>query len=174
MPIDTHKQLQDLLRTAEAFRRAMIVSGAVNHVGQSTYMDQLRALECALQPLNYVVPKTPLATLIDQMRIWPAADGKDGLNSTYVEKLLREASDELESWSIVEQLREPEGACVSLFCDNPDFGGPNNALEITDDWTGWEPLRFDSDTILNALRAALAARTAHEILKNQERKDSGR
>lgn len=51
--LNANKQLQDLLKTAEAFRRAMIESGAVNHVSQTAYIEQLRALECALNPLNY-------------------------------------------------------------------------------------------------------------------------
>jgi hypothetical protein len=55
-PIDKDRQLADLLRTAEAFRVAMIESGAVNHVRQDCYIKQLRALECALQPLNYIIP----------------------------------------------------------------------------------------------------------------------
>lgn len=161
MPIDTHKQLQDLLRTAEAFRRAMVVSGAVNHVGQSTYMDELRALESALSPANYrILDPLPVEVLIDKMRAWPAADGADGLNGTYVEYLMRQASDSLECWSLVEQLREPEGAEVHLFCDNPD-GPPNNALEICDHWTRWGNRRFQGETILDALRAAKAARDAH-------------
>jgi hypothetical protein len=48
-------QLQDLLQAAEAFRRVMIESGAVNHVSQTLYIEQLRALERALNPLNYRV-----------------------------------------------------------------------------------------------------------------------
>lgn len=56
-PIDKDRQLADVLRTAEAFRVAMIESGAVNHVRQDRYIEQLRPLERALQPLNYVVPE---------------------------------------------------------------------------------------------------------------------
>ncbi|MCP1852740.1 MULTISPECIES: hypothetical protein [unclassified Bradyrhizobium] len=48
--------MTDLLATAEAFRVAMIESGAVNSVGHDRYFDQLRALERALQPLNYLIP----------------------------------------------------------------------------------------------------------------------
>jgi hypothetical protein len=51
--IDREKQRVDLLRTAESFRRAMIESGAVNHVSQDRYIDQLRALERALNTDNY-------------------------------------------------------------------------------------------------------------------------
>lgn len=52
--INEHKQLEDLKVAAEAFRVAMIQSGAVNHVRQTEYIDQLRALERALQPMNYI------------------------------------------------------------------------------------------------------------------------
>jgi hypothetical protein len=51
--INESKQFTDLKRTAEAFRRAMIESGAVNHVSQDDYIEQLRALEASLNPLNY-------------------------------------------------------------------------------------------------------------------------
>lgn len=67
--------------------------------------------------------------------------------------------DMLECWSIVEQLRAPEGAEVTLLCDNPDFNGqPNCAIEIVDHWTQWTTRRFTGDTMLDTLRAALAAR----------------
>lgn len=49
------RQLEDLKLAAENFRRAMIQSGATSHVKQSLYMEQLRALECALNPLNFRV-----------------------------------------------------------------------------------------------------------------------
>lgn len=37
-----------LLKTGEEFRMAVIRSGALNHVSQDKYMDQLRAFEGAL------------------------------------------------------------------------------------------------------------------------------
>lgn len=61
----------------------------------------------------------------------------------------------LECWSIVEQLRAPEGAQVTLICDNPDFNEqPNSAVEIIDDWTGWKATRFQGESILECLRGA--------------------
>lgn len=47
------RQFEDLKLAAESFRRAMIESGAINHVGQDQYFDELRTLEKALNPLNY-------------------------------------------------------------------------------------------------------------------------
>jgi len=47
------RQLADLLVAAEAFRAAMIESGACVKVSQNLYIEQLRALERALSPLNY-------------------------------------------------------------------------------------------------------------------------
>lgn len=63
-------------------------------------------------------------------------------------------AEHLEAWSLVEQLREPEGAAVTLCCDNPDFQGPNSVVEIVDDWTDWLPRRFEGETVLVALRNA--------------------
>lgn len=59
----------------------------------------------------------------------------------------------------INDLRANEGASVNIPCDNPD-GPPNNAIEVCDEWTGWEPRRFEGDTLLRALNAALAAREA--------------
>lgn len=65
----------------------------------------------------------------------------------------------LESWSIVEQLRAGEGAAIEICCDNPDFNGqPNSVVVVYDDWTDWQEQRFTGDTVLECLRAALAAR----------------
>jgi hypothetical protein len=70
----------------------------------------------------------------------------------------------IEAWKIIEALRAPEAAEVTLICDNPDFNGqPNSAIEVCDDWTGWETKRFTGDTVLDALRAAyLASRQPSE------------
>lgn len=104
------------------------------------------------------------------------ADLIRGLRATYAtHPLIMQAADALECWSIAEQLREPEGAEVTLLCDNPDFNGqPNNVIEICDSWTGWTPRRITGDTMLDCLRAALRARTEDEMVRKQERKDEGR
>lgn len=79
---------------------------------------------------------------------------------TEADKMLLDAIEPIyEQHMLIEQLRAPEGAEVALFCDNPDFNmAPNCAIEITDDWTGWDPQRFTGDTLLDCLRAAAAAR----------------
>jgi len=51
--IDRSKQLEDLKRAAEAFRIAMIESGAILHVRPALYTEQLNKLECALNSQNY-------------------------------------------------------------------------------------------------------------------------
>lgn len=65
-PIDKDRQLTDLLKTAEAFRVAMIDSGAVNKVGQDLYMDQLRALERALSRPNYLLPPDKVMPAVER------------------------------------------------------------------------------------------------------------
>lgn len=57
-PYNDAQQLVDLKRTAEAFRVAMIESGAVNKVSQDTYFKQLRALERALNVENYRIGRS--------------------------------------------------------------------------------------------------------------------
>lgn len=72
------------------------------------------------------------------------------------ERKLRWAEEVLEPLNI---LRENEGATVTLFCDNPDFSGrPNNAIEVNDDWTGWDDQRYEGDTLAEALESALSHR----------------
>jgi hypothetical protein len=56
---DQSRWLNDLLRAAEAFRGAMVESGALIRTPQNKYLAQLRALECALNPLNYTFPPDP-------------------------------------------------------------------------------------------------------------------
>jgi hypothetical protein len=69
--------------------------------------------------------------------------------------------DTLTMWSIIEELRTPEGHTVTLICDNPDFNGqPNCAVDVCGDWTVWVDERFAADTILGCLLAAKAARDA--------------
>lgn len=67
--------------------------------------------------------------------------------------------DEVERlWAFTEsidRLREPDGASVTIFCDNPDPGHhPTCAVEIYDDWTNWQPERFTGETLTEALDAA--------------------
>lgn len=58
----------------------------------------------------------------------------------------------------VNDLRKSEGASVLILCDNPDFSGKNNAIEVCDEWTGWKPRRFEANSLLEALQTALIAR----------------
>ena len=54
---DKNRHLDELREKAEAFRAAMIESGAVHKVSENLYMPQLRALERALNPMNYTLPE---------------------------------------------------------------------------------------------------------------------
>lgn len=58
---------------------------------------------------------------------------------------------------LIHELREPEGAIVSICCPNPD-GPPNEAVIVVDDWTGWVEERFTGETLFDALAVAVAAR----------------
>lgn len=67
----------------------------------------------------------------------------------------------IEGWHLLNTLRAPEGAEVSFGCDNPDFlGGANSAVDVCDDWTGWQRREFEGDTVLEALQAAYNERLA--------------
>jgi hypothetical protein len=69
--------------------------------------------------------------------------------------------------AMIHQLRAEEGAEVAIMCPNPE-GPPNEAVEITDDWTGWEPRRFTGDTLLQALEGAASAK-----LQSQQKQERG-
>lgn len=59
--------------------------------------------------------------------------------------------------SLINALREAEGASVEISCSNPE-GPPNEAVAVVDDWTGWVGERFTGETLVDALEAALKAR----------------
>lgn len=65
--------------------------------------------------------------------------------------------DWLKAGSLIDQLRDDEGSCVGIYCDNGDFG-PNSSITIIDDWTGWEERSFFGDSVIDALEQALAVR----------------
>jgi hypothetical protein len=58
----------------------------------------------------------------------------------------------------LESLREPEGASVTIFCPNPDFGGAAQAIEVCDEWTDYSPKRFEGDSLADALELAAKAK----------------
>lgn len=70
----------------------------------------------------------------------------------------------IEAWAIVEQLRANppnEVAQIIIYHDNPDFGGPNSVVETDFDAFDDRRQRFTGATVLEALRAALAAKKAN-------------
>jgi hypothetical protein len=55
----------------------------------------------------------------------------------------------------LEALLTDEGNAVEVLCENPEGTGPDNrAVEVTADWTNWEPRRFYGHTPLDAVLAA--------------------
>lgn len=81
---------------------------------------------------------------------------------TEADKMLLDAIEPIyEQHMLIEQLRAPEAHGVTIFCDNPDFNGrPNNAIEYYGlDKNGISFCeRYEGETVIEALRAALAAR----------------
>jgi hypothetical protein len=83
------------------------------------------------------------------------------MSSQDMNRSVAEIEQVLRAWEILENLREPEGDSVTLFCTNPDFGaGPNNAIEVNAYWTDWQDLRFTGETIFEALENAMKAKEA--------------
>lgn len=68
---------------------------------------------------------------------------------------------DLECWSMVIELRGDEANSLDIFPDNVDFNGHKNcAVEATGDWTAFCPVRYEGDSLHEALTAALAAKRA--------------
>jgi hypothetical protein len=63
----------------------------------------------------------------------------------------------LEKLGLIDRLRAGEGWAVTIVADNADFDGPNSIIEVTADWTNWEPKRFPGESVLHCLRTAWAA-----------------
>jgi len=53
------------------------------------------------------------------------------------------------------ELNADEGNGVNILAANPDFIGPNYAIEVTGDWTNWQPVRYQGDSVREALEKAL-------------------
>lgn len=63
----------------------------------------------------------------------------------------------IEAVAIIDELLAEECSSVTLFNDDPYFGGPDSAIEVVAEWTDWTPRRFTGDNMLGALRAARTA-----------------
>jgi len=61
----------------------------------------------------------------------------------------------------VDELRKDEGDSVTILCDNPD-GPPNNAVEVCGFWTDFQIMRYEGESLIEALTAAVEARRAVE------------
>lgn len=60
---------------------------------------------------------------------------------------------------LIDRLRDQEADSVNILCDNPE-GPPNNAVECCGFWTGFVERRFEGETLIAALQAAVAAKDA--------------
>jgi hypothetical protein len=69
----------------------------------------------------------------------------------------------VECMRLIHRLREEETASVTILCDNPGFGGANNAVEVCGEWTGWADRRFEGESLLTALGIALDAYLAAPV-----------
>lgn len=63
----------------------------------------------------------------------------------------------------IHDLRADEGDSITICCDNPE-GPPNNAIICNAWWSDYEDMRFEGETLLAALKAALDAKAKKEFL----------
>ncbi len=72
--------------------------------------------------------------------------------------LLRAEVKRLQAVTVpLDALREPEGATVTIICDNPEFGPPNSVVRVSDNWTGCSVQAFTGDSLAEALQSAVEA-----------------
>lgn len=71
----------------------------------------------------------------------------------------RTLGEAIEALGILERLRQDEGTTIELFCDNPDFGGPNAGVYVSHDFSEIST-HYSGETVLDALRSALTAKIA--------------
>ncbi len=59
------------------------------------------------------------------------------------------------------ELNADEGNGVNILAASHDFIGANYAIETTGDWTNWQPVRYEGDTIREALEKAVEHKRAN-------------
>lgn len=64
--------------------------------------------------------------------------------------------------NLIGELNSDEGNSVTILSANADFSGPNYAIETTAGWTNWEPVRYEGDTVKNALEQAAVIKRIKE------------
>lgn len=84
---------------------------------------------------------------------------KDKEEFRRVSALLDKIEIELKTMDAINKLREPEGAKVTICCDNPDFNNlSNNIITVVDGWTNWMEYTYSGNNLLEALNNALQNR----------------
>ena len=72
------------------------------------------------------------------------------------EQLRKRTEDAIAIYVDIGELRKEEGATVLICCSNPGGHGPDSeAVEVTSDWTNWQPHRFEGSTLRFALENAV-------------------
>ena len=56
------------------------------------------------------------------------------------------------------RLRADEGNSVTFICQNPEFDEADEAIEVSGEWTNWQPRRFTGRTLVECLEAAEKAK----------------
>lgn len=74
----------------------------------------------------------------------------------------RDILNALETVALIDELRSDEADTVTINADNAGFVGPGAIVECNGMWTDWQDVMFSGDNMLEALRAASAARCEKE------------
>lgn len=128
--------------------------------------DEFRPIFSGHSPANWIAVRRWRPASTDDLSMLLVKFGVS-VGSIQMHPPIEPSQQELESqasaarWRLVEALRAEEGDSVLILSDNPD-GPPNNAIEVCGAWTDWKEVRYDGDTLNDALLKAIAARNEHD------------
>lgn len=112
--------------------------------------------------VNPIAERLDIATKFKQNYVFNTA-GAEAL-AALMRDMARLLDQESDCRWMIEQLRDNEGAGVTILCNNPEAwdAEQTTGVEVVDWWTQWEPKRYLGPTIVAALRKALADKLAAE------------
>lgn len=68
----------------------------------------------------------------------------------------------IKTCNAIAELTDEEASAVNILAPNYGFCGPNRAIECCGPWTNFGDWRFEGDTLLGCLEAAVDAKRAQK------------
>lgn len=68
----------------------------------------------------------------------------------------------IKTCNAIAELTTEEADSLTILCVNPEFSGPNRAIECNGFWTDFQDKRFKGDDLVSCLESAVKARQEYE------------